>query len=61
MILEFNSEEEFYDTLNQWVRDGSRIVSVYSFQTVSGYVYGAQLVGSDGCLEELEYTFEMGE
>lgn len=51
--MEFSNEEEFYATLNQWVRDGSNITGFYSSMTSDGVVYVVRLTGPDGAKEEL--------
>lgn len=51
--MEFSNEEEFYATLNQWVRDGSNITGFYSSLTSDGVVYVVTLIGPDGAKEEL--------
>lgn len=51
--MEFFNEEEFYATLNQWVRDGSNITGFYSSLTSDGVVYVVHLIGPDGAKEEL--------
>jgi len=47
-------EKLFYDTLNQWVRDGSNITNVTT-NFLGVYI---ELLGADGCKEEMFLSFE---
>jgi len=52
--MKFFSEEEFYKTVNAWVRDGSNITAADS----SSYGVIITLMGADGCTETLALYFK---
>ena len=49
--MKFLNREKFLETVNQWVRDGSNIESVWS----NIFGEGVNLIGKDGCKENLVF------
>lgn len=49
----FETPEELYDTVTQWIRDGSTLIEV----NTSAWGISITLKGKDGCREELGFEF----